>query len=127
MKSDFVINPYRNEFDSIEESQIDDILHKKFKNVLYNQNNTEKTIKIEGKVPDWFVFTNNACYLIEYFGLYVDRDNKINNSRINDYKERTDEKLEKYKELKGYKFVGLYPEDLDNNFEGIYDKLKVIN
>lgn len=124
IEADFVINPYRKEFDSIEESQIDDLLHSKFKNVIYNQRNNERTINLEGKIPDWFIFTNNGCYLIEYFGLYVDRE--IHNSRINDYKVRTDDKLDKYKELNGYRFIGLYPEDLKNDFKGLKNKISGI-
>lgn len=124
IEADFSINPYRNEFDSLEESQIHDILHSVFNNVIYNQRNTDRTISIDGMIPDWFVFTNKGCYIIEYFGLYV--SNKSNNKRINDYIHRTNEKIEKYKQLNGYKSIFIFPKDLNNNYEGVYTKIKEI-
>jgi hypothetical protein len=125
IEADFVINPYRNEFDSIEEATIHDILVAKFKNVIYNQRNTDRTININGMIPDWFIFTDKGVYIVEYFGLFANRD--IENSRLNDYEEKMLDKLEKYSKLEGYTFVGLYPSDLKNNFETLHKKLEMIN
>lgn len=80
-------------------------------------------IGLDDKILDWFVFTDKGCHVVEYFGLYVEREGS---SRIDDYRKRTDNKLEKYKELNGYKFMFLYPNDLKNNFEGVYKKLETI-
>jgi len=123
---DFDIHYVRNDFDSIEEAEVHDILKSKFKNkVIYNPNNTERTIKIDGKVPDWLLFTNNKCYIVEYFGLDMER-NTSHNSRIEDYKERTENKIEKYDKLDGYGKVYIFPDDLKDGFKGLMDKLDLI-
>jgi len=123
---DFDIHYVRNDFGSIEEAEVHDILNKEFKHkVIYNPNNTDRTIKIEGKVPDWFVFGTDKCYIVEYFGLIINRD--VTNSRVNDYKERTEGKIELYDKLDGYGKLYIYHEDLDNNFSGLMEKLKLIH
>jgi hypothetical protein len=120
----FDIHYAKDDFDSVEESEVHDILKRKFKNkLIYNPNNTDKTIKIEGKVPDWFVFTKNKCYIVEYFGLIVDR---TNNSRVNDYKERTKNKINIYNSLDGYGKLYIYHDDLEDNFKGLMEKLETI-
>jgi hypothetical protein len=121
---DFDIHYVRNNFDSIEEAEIHDILKEKCKYVIYNPNNTDRTIKIDGKVPDWFVFTKNKCYIVEYFGLITDRI--TDNSRVNDYKDRTKNKIEKYNRLDGYGKLYIYHDDLQNNFSGLIEKLETI-
>lgn len=123
--ADFEINPYRCEFDSIEESQIYDILKNTYKNTIYNQRNTDNTITINGMIPDFIILTDNNTYLIEYFGLYV--ENKRNNKRVNDYRKKTEEKINKYNRLDNYKTIFLYPSDLNDNFKGLYEKIKGIN
>lgn len=124
-ENDFVINPYRDEFDSDDELKIDRILHNNFNNIIYNQRNKDRTIKIYGMIPDWLIFTDKNCWLVEYFGLYIDKNNS-NNKRINDYKIKTDNKIKKYEKLDGYKNLFIFPEDLNNNFEGLEIKLKEI-
>jgi hypothetical protein len=125
IEADFVINPYRCEFDSIEESQIYDILKNTYKNTIYNQRNTERTIEIEGMIPDFIILTSHGTYLIEYFGLYV--ENRSDNKRISDYRNKTEEKIDKYNKLNDYKTIFLYPTDLNDNFKGLHSKLKEIN
>ena len=106
---------------------LNDILKEKFKHkVIYNPNNTDRTIKIGGKVPDWFVFASDKCYIIEYFGLNLDR-NTSHNSRIEDYKERTEGKIEIYEQLDGYGKVFIFPDDLKDNFSGLMEKIKLIH
>ena len=123
---DFDIHYVRNDFGSIEEAEVHDILSKEFKHkVIYNPNNTDRTIKIGGKVPDWFVFGMDKCYIVEYFGLIINRDS--DNSRVNDYKERTEGKIEIYEQLDGYGKVFIFPDDLKDNFSGLMEKLKMIH
>jgi len=124
-QKDFDIHYVRNDFDSIEEAEVHDILKDKFKNkVIYNPNNTDRTIKIEGKVPDWFILTKNKCYIVEYFGLIIDRDTE--NSRVNDYKDRTLGKIDIYDGLDGYGKLYIYHEDLKDNFKRLMEKLELI-
>jgi len=125
IENDFVINAYRDVFDSNDEMFVDTELHKNFTNMIYNQNNTERTIKIEGMVPDWLIFTNKNCWLVEYFGLYINREDNKNTTQV-DYKIKADNKIIKYNKMKGYKSLFIYPEDLNNNFEGLHEKLKLI-
>lgn len=122
---DFDINYMRNEFDSIDEHTIDKILRDSFENVLYNPSQSEYTVKLFGKVPDWFVITEGGCIIVEYFGLW-NKERGMYNARTRDYINRSKDKIEKYKALKGYRFLYFYPEDMDNNYEGIYGKIKDI-
>ncbi|MGJ0846600.1 hypothetical protein ACR77J_07920 [Tissierella praeacuta] len=119
---DFDINYMRNEFDSIDEHTIDEILRDNFDNVLYNPRNTEHTITLLGKVPDWFIFTSTGVIVVEYFGLWAKRRG-IYNSRTRDYINSSKDKIKKYKTLQGYNFLYMFPEDLDNNYEGLYKKI----
>jgi hypothetical protein len=121
---DFDIHYIRNDFDSIDEAEIHDILKESFKNVIYNPRNTDRTIVIDGMIPDWFIFTDIRCYIIEYFGLAVKRD--TDNKRISEYQERTKYKIEKYNNIKDYGHVYIYPDDLKDNFNGLREKLKMV-
>lgn len=124
IEKDFDIHYVRNDFDSIEEAEIHDVLCENFKNVLYNPRNTDRTVVIDGMIPDWFIFTNNNCYIVEYFGIAIDHG--VYNQRIHDYQEKTKHKMEKYKKIKGYKKVYLFPDDLKDNFRGVLYKLKMV-
>jgi hypothetical protein len=121
IESDFNINIIRNEFDSVEESMIYDILINKFENVIYNNRNSENTVKLNGMIPDWVVFTDAHVYIIEYFGISLNRT--VSNKRISDYQEKTKRKISKYDKLKYYEKIYLYPDDLKNNYEGLNFKL----
>jgi hypothetical protein len=123
-EEDFNVTVIRHVFDSAEESLIHDILISKFKNVLYNQRNIKNTISILGMQPDWFIFTNNGVWIIEYFGISVEHNTY--NKRTEDYKKKTISKIDKYKTLNWLRTVYIYPEDLKNNFKGLEDKLNVI-
>lgn len=124
IEEDFNISVTRNQFDSVEERQIHDLLKQKFKNVIYNNKSNESSVNILGMMPDWFIFTDTNLYIIEYFGMIVNK--KTNSKRLIDYKEKTDNKLEKYKKLSYGIMVYLYPDDLKNNFEGFYKKASKI-
>jgi hypothetical protein len=51
----------------------------------------------------------------------------IKNSRIIDYRKKMEDKLNVYKTLEGYRFVFIYPKDIEDNFAGcreIIEKMK---
>jgi len=121
---DFDIHYIRNDFDSIEEAELHDIFQKELDNVFYNPRNTERTINIDGMIPDWLAFTPKKCYIIEYFGMAIDRD--TDNKRISEYQDKTIMKIERYEEMECYGKVYIYPKDLKDNFKGVYEKLKLI-
>jgi len=125
VEEDFNIGVIRNVFDSAEEHTIHDILYGKFKNVLYNQRNTKNTIRISGMEPDWFIFTDNGVWVIEYFGISM--NNKDYNTRVTFYKKKTLKKIGKYEGMKWLGKVYIYPEDLKDNFKGLEEKLKLIS
>lgn len=124
IENDFNIGNNRNYFDSNEEEIIYNYLKNVFKNVIYNKRNCENTIIFKGIIPDYIIFTDNACYLIEYFGLYVPE--RVNNSkRISDYVKRTDKKINKYKTI-SYNKIFIYPNDLLDEMKGLQEKIKNI-
>jgi hypothetical protein len=125
IETDFEINAYRNEFDSDTECFIHELLVDKFKNkVIYNQKHTDRTIVLDGMIPDWFIMTEKGVWIVEYFGMYT--PDKCYNTRVKEYIEKTNEKINKYKNMKGYNFVFLYPEDIDDNFKGCREKIEKI-
>lgn len=125
--NDFVNNPFRSEFDSIEEAQIDEQLRLYFKGTIYNCRTKDDYIMIDGMIPDWVIPTNKGCYLVEYFGMYS-TGNIESSSRLKNYKTKTDIKIEKYIALEkvGYKHLFIFREDIKNNFEGLKNKLNNI-
>lgn len=125
IEADFIINIYRNDFQSEDEAIIHDALKDKLKNVIYNRRYDEDEICINNMIPDWFVFTNGGVWIIEYFGNYVEKG--YNNKRVNQYKERVERKINKYKDMCGYMYIYLYPEDMKDNMRGLYKKISVIN
>ena len=127
--NDFEINPYRSNFDSLEESQIDEQLRLCCKNVIYNSRNTEDTVNINGMIPDWIILTNKGCYLVEYFGLHSESNNIKTSHRLIRYQNKIKIKKGKYKELEaiGYNHLYIYPKDIRHGFDGLINKLKEIN
>ena len=71
---DFDINPYRNNFDSLEEAQVDEQIRSKIGNVTHNERNKPNTINIDGMIPDWLICLNTGLYLVEYWGMYTKYD-----------------------------------------------------
>jgi hypothetical protein len=114
---DFELNGYRNKFDSDAEMYIHELLNENFNNVIYNQRNSDRTLKLDGMIPDWFIMTENGVWIVEYFGLYEERQYG-KSSRVTDYIDKAKRKIEKYKEMSDYKFIFLYPKDIDDNFKG---------
>jgi hypothetical protein len=124
IEEDFNVGIIRNEFDSMEEKMIHDMLKSKFKNVIYNDRKNENKVTIMGMNPDWFIFTNNDIYIIEYFGINIDTIKY--NSRISDYVEKTKSKINKYDILPYAKKIYLYPDDFKKDYEGFTEKIKAI-
>ncbi|MDD4778972.1 MAG: hypothetical protein PHT02_00015 [Tissierellia bacterium] len=121
---DFSVGSIRNYFDSNEEEVVYNYLKDRFKNVIYNKKNCENTVNFKGMIPDYIIFTDNDCWLVEYFGLYVPE--KMGNSkRIADYVIRTDKKINTYKTIR-YNKIFLYPEDLLDGMKGLEEKVKQI-
>lgn len=124
IEADFNINKYRDNFDSIEESQIHSFLCLHFSNVIYNSRNDKQTIKINGMIPDWIIITDNGCWIVEYFGMYSPR--QVYNSRVAAYIEKTDDKIKKYNHLENFFTLFIFPEDIKENYEGLKRKLNSI-
>lgn len=71
----------------------------------------------ESYVPDWII---NDQYIIEYFGWYNPKSYK--NKTIKKYIDKADRKIEYFKNLKNFKFIPMFPSDLDNNYDGMKNK-----
>lgn len=122
IEADFEINAYREEFGSDTEMWIHEILKENFKNVIYNQIHTSRTIEIDGMIPDWLVITDCGTYIVEYFGLYEMRQyGKY--KRATEYIDKTHRKIEKYGKLSNYKYLFIYPEDVVDDYKGLREKI----
>jgi hypothetical protein len=108
----------------MEEQLIDKILRSNFKNVVYNNRESDNVVTLLHMQPDWFIFTDKDIYIVEYFGI-APTNNKYN-KRISDYIDRTKEKIEKYKELPYGKKIYLYPEDIKGEAKGFYEKISIV-
>lgn len=115
---DFEINYYRDEFDSNEEAVIHEKLKESFGNVIYNQRNTDRSIEIAGSVPDWIIIDEKGLIIVEHLGMYLPHAYNTS-SRIKVYIDKANKKLDKYRELKNFRFIFFYPDDIANNFAGI--------
>lgn len=126
IEEDFDIGIIRNVFDSAEEHLVHNILKEKFKNVIYNQRNTENTVTINHMQPDWFVVTDNKLWVVEYFGIAPQQVTYNNNAKVDYYKKKMKSKIERYESMNWLGKVYIYPDDLKDNFKGVKEKLKVI-
>lgn len=120
---DFEMNGYRNEFDSDKEMYIHQLLTDNFKSVIYNQKHNDRTIKLDEMIPDWFIMNEKGVWVVEYFGLYEERQYG-KSSRVTNYIDKTKRKIERYKEMEGYRFIFLYPNDVDDNFKGVRETIE---
>jgi hypothetical protein len=125
---DFNINPYRSKFDSLQEAQVDEQIRQKIGNIIHNERNRPDSINIMGMMPDWLICLDNGIWLVEYWGLARKNTNDEKSTNVIYYKNKMKEKKQKYGELLkvGYKHLYIYPEDLNNNFQGLHKKLEVI-
>jgi len=124
---DFNVNPYRSNFDSLEEAQVDEQIRSKLGNIIHNERNRPDTIIINGMTPDWIVCLNKGTYLVEYWGMYNNSD--ISKSTgVQYYMDKMKKKYIKYGELMkvGYKHLYIYPYDLKCGFQGLHKKLDSI-
>lgn len=71
------------------------------------------------------MLSENGVWIIEYLGMYL--ESQKSNPIISSYIDSTHEKMKLYNELKGYSTIYLYPTDLLNGFEGVRNKVKIIN
>lgn len=69
-------------------------------------------------IPDFMIGDD---IIVEYYGLFKE-DSQYD--VIINYIEKTKLKNEYYNALEDYEFIAIYPEDLKNNFKGVYDKIK---
>jgi hypothetical protein len=71
----------------------------------------------ENYMPD-FILNNNT--IIEYFGLY---NEKSSGNIIENYIKKTHHKVEFFSNLKEFRFIAIYPKDLNNNLKGLKYKI----
>lgn len=85
------------------------------------------TVEVNGMIPDWIICNNKGCWLVEYFGLFNNR-NYNNSDRLIKYHKKMDIKMKKYKEIEkvGYKTLFIYHDDIRNGFDGLMNKIEII-
>lgn len=105
-------------FDSYEELKVYKFISKYIQivknNKIYFRNKDTKY------KPDFFIFFNDYKIIVEYFGMFSKKP--FNEIYVN-YKVKTLEKIEYFNSLNDYIFLDLYKEDINNNFEGVREKL----
>jgi hypothetical protein len=124
IEDDFNVGVIRNEFDSLEEKLVDELLRKQFKSVIYNNRKSKNKITVLGMNPDWFIFTDQNVYIVEYFGIAIDHQKY--NKRISDYVDKTKEKIDKYSRLPYGEKIYLYPDDIREDHIGFNEKVSKI-
>lgn len=112
-------------FDSFQEKYVYKTIYENITHNIYKCFKKEGFLYTNGKyneryIPDFYINTNDKIVLIEFFGMY-----KPNNpSQIfKDYCEKTKRKIEYFNSLENVYFIPLFPKDLNNNFEGVREKL----
>jgi hypothetical protein len=88
------------------------------KNKLYTYHNE---LENENYVPDFIIKKlKNKIIVVEYFGLYKeDNTHKI----FVNYANKTKRKVAYFENNKDVYFIGLYPDDLKDNFAGVKNKI----
>jgi hypothetical protein len=128
-----------NIFTSKEERDVYEYIqsNKVFKDVIAvgikTKNNSKYKFKSKNKkmFPDFVIeevyikdslITLSKPIILEYYGLY-----KLNakNKRNSDYVEKTKFKEEFYKNNKDIYYIGIFPDDIKNNFKGLAEKLSL--
>lgn len=116
---DFKVKDKLSDFDSNTELQIDKIIRKYFKNVIYNTRYRDNSVNLDGKIPDWIIIDKKPI-IIEYFGLYVENSKS---TMCQNYVDRTNQKILEYEQMTNYDKIYIYPEDTKNCYNGVYEKL----
>lgn len=95
--------------------------------VIYSTRNRPDAVLVNGMIPDWIICNNKGCWLVEYFGLYTDRDCSSSH-RLVKYHNKMKVKLDKYEELEkiGHKTLFIYPDDIRNGFDGLLKKIELL-
>jgi hypothetical protein len=124
-ENDFKLGYTLGGFDSDIEYDIDQILRASFKNVIYNQRDRDDTISLDRCIPDWLILTENGVWIVEYLGMYLP-NKKGKSSLVDTYLEKAEKKFAKYDNLKGYNVLYLLPEDVENDYSGLREKIKLI-
>lgn len=106
-------------FDSNQELEVYKFIKDNFFDDIKRNTKTFLNDKVgERYRPDFVV--EKECLIIEYYGMYI---SDTFHRRFENYIEKTHRKNEYFNSLEGYYFIGLYPEDLKDNFEGVRNKL----
>jgi len=88
------------------------------KNKHYTYHNEQEN---ENYVPDFIIKKlKDKIIVVEYFGLY--KENNSHKIFVN-YFNKTKRKVTYFQNNKDIYFIGLYPDDLKNNFEGVKNKI----
>jgi hypothetical protein len=113
-------------FDSIEEKEVYKYFLENLNVVIYkNKEKWFNELYDEGYIHDFVIthINNKPLYkpmIVEYFGLYN------NNYEFNGYNQKTQRKTEFYQSLNNIQFLGIYPQDIKDNFRGLQEKLVVL-
>jgi hypothetical protein len=118
---------------SIEEKRIFDYLYSNYgvsisaigmkrKNGFFNDKYNEKYYP-DFKISEIGDMVLDKPIFIEYYGLYTSNINSIKHPLLFNYKEKIKRKNEFYKNNTCIDFIDLYPFDLNNDFQGVRDKL----
>jgi len=107
---------YTNSLEYISIIKCNRMIHK-FRNLKHEEN----------YIPDFLIDKINDIELdkplyIEYYGMYTYKLYK-NNKTGDDYRDKTHRKEEYYKNNPDIYYIGLFPSDLKNNFQGVREKL----
>lgn len=122
VESDFKMECIRTSFDSLEEQTIDDEFRKLLKyQVVHNVSSDRNTVRVFGKQPDWFIFTDQGVWIVEYWGMYSER---LNSKMTIMYMDKYKMKKEIYESNTDYyNYLFIYPYDLKNNLQGLHEKI----
>ncbi|QFT90642.1 hypothetical protein FIU87_18515 [Bacillus sp. THAF10] len=106
--------------DSMEELQIHNFLLEWLKDAEVTREKTKfiNSVSGEGYYPDWIIELQEQSIIVEYFGLF-------HSDKYKGYKEKSERKMQYFQNLKGYKFLPIFPEDIKNiGYESIKNKFK---
>lgn len=104
--------------DSKDEKKIDDFLYRwRIEHDVPDIDVGKKLFEVQNNidrfyVPDWILYIEDKKVVMEYFGFYTQ-----------EYMERKARKIEYFTDLKDYLFIGIDKIDIDNDFEGLKNKL----
>ncbi|MCA0971856.1 hypothetical protein LCM20_14715 [Halobacillus litoralis] len=87
----------------------------------------ENTKDDENYIPDFYVEGifehSDKSLLIELFGMYKPLQDIRNSQVLRDYHHKTSRKNKFFHSLSEFEYIGVFPQDLENNYEGFKNKL----